>query len=247
MGTAGSGKTALTYSLSIYLEEKSEDFAILNLDPGVKEETLPYTADINIREFINVEEVMVKYNLGPNGALIASMDLMLNYVQQIRELIKDISPDILLIDTPGQMEIFAYRPTGPILLKQLLDFPEIRKAIIFLFDPFLCTFSPSSLLSALLLAESVYWRFEIPMVHVLSKIDLFPQDEIDRIIDMARNPSKILADEKFFYQKEKHSILTILLEKEDVLRKELIPTSAATGDGIFDLYMHLLNVWSETG
>lgn len=249
IGTAGSGKTALTHALSLYLEEKGEDFCILNLDPGVKDDSLPYTPDINVRDFVRVEDVMSYYDLGPNGAFIASMDLVLNHVEDLREQINDFSPDILLIDTPGQMEIFAYRPTGSILLNRLLDFPDIRKALVFIFDPFLCQVSPGTLLSTLLLAESVYWRFELPMVHVLSKIDLFESEIIDEIINLAKNPSKILVSEETFAIKhiEKSPLISTLLEKDEILRKELIPASSITGDGIFDIYSNLLNAWSETG
>ena len=249
VGTAGSGKTALTYALAVYLEDKNEDFAILNLDPGVKDSTLPYSPDLDIRNYVKVEDIMTKYDLGPNGALIASMDLILNYIDEIREQIKDFSPDILLVDTPGQMEIFAYRPTGPMLLNTMLDIADNRKAIVFIFDPFLCSTSPGSMLSTLLLAESVYWRFEIPIVHVLSKIDIFPSEDIRKILELAENPAKLLVYENEFFKDkiEKSPLLATMLQNEEILRKELIPVSSATGDGIFELYTHLLNVWSETG
>jgi len=249
IGTAGSGKTSLTYALSVYLEEKNEDYAIINLDPGIRDNTLPYAPDIDIRDYVRVEEIMAQYDLGPNGALIASMDLILNYVMEIREQVKDLAPDVLLIDTPGQMEIFAYRPTGPTIIDTLLSIEGTRKAVVFIFDPFLCTVSPGSLLSILLLSESVYWRFELPMVHVLSKIDLFPTEEIDKILELARAPAKIIVQEEQFFKSkiEKSPLITTILQNDIILRKELIPISATTGDGLFDLYMMLLNVWSETG
>lgn len=248
-GTAGSGKTALTHALSIYLEEKNEDYAILNLDPGVKDDSLPYNPDINIRDYLRVEEIMVQYDLGPNGAFIATMDLVINYLSEIKTQIVDLSPDFLIIDTPGQLEVFAYRSTGSIIVNNITDIPDARRAIVFIFDPFLCRVSPGTLLSSLLLAESIYWRFELPIVHALTKIDLFSDEEIDTLLDLLEHPSKILEKEKTFLSRhlEKSPLLSILVNQENILGKKLIPVSSITGDGIMDLYSNLLNVWSETG
>jgi len=247
-GTAGSGKTALTRALSIYLEEKNEDYAIMNLDPGVKDDSLPYSPDINIRDYIRVEDIMIKYDLGPNGAFIATMDLVINYLNELRQQIADLSPDYLIIDTPGQMEVFAYRATGSIIIDNITNFPDTRKAIVFIFDPFLCRVSPGTLISTLLLAESIYWRFELPVVYALTKIDLLDETEIDEILDLSEHPSKMLEKEKAFITRhiEKAPLLSVLINQERILGKKLIPVSSVTGEGIFDLYSNLLNVWSET-
>lgn len=247
-GTAGSGKTALTYALSIYLEEKNEDYAIMNLDPGVKEDSLPYSPDINIRDYLRVEEVMIKYDLGPNGAFIATMDLVVNYLSELRQQIIDLSPDYLIIDTPGQMEVFAYRATGSVIIDHITNFPDAKKAVVFIFDPFLCRVSPGALISVLLLAESIYWRFELPIIYVLTKIDLLDEIEIKEILDLSEHPSKIIEKEKSFMTRhiEKAPLLSILINQEETLGKRLIPVSSVTGEGIFDLYSNLLNAWSET-
>jgi len=246
LGTAGSGKSTLVGAFSTYLEEKDESYAILNLDPGVKEETLPYEPDINVRDHIRVEEIMEELNLGPNGALIASMDLIIQYIEDLKDEIIRLSPDVLLIDTPGQMEVFTYRRTGPLLLKTIFEgIPDVRQAIIFLFDPFLCE-PPTSLLSLILLSESVYWRFRLPIVHALTKIDAFPEEKIEEILKLAKNPSLIFSYEQPVERVE--SLLTpVILEREEVLTRELIPISSLTGEGIFDLYSNLLHAWSKSG
>ncbi len=248
VGTAGSGKTALTHALSIYLEEKGEDYAVLNLDPGVKDDSLPYYPDINIRDYIRVEDIMNRYDLGPNGAFIATMDLIVNYLNDIRNQIMDLAPDYLLIDTPGQMEVFAYRSTGSVVIDNITNFPDSRKALVFIFDPFLCKVSPGTLISTLLLSESIYWRFELPIINALSKIDLLDENEINEIIELATHPSRIIEKESSFLSRylEKSPLISVLVDREDVLGKKLIPVSSVTGEGIFDLFSNLLNVWSET-
>jgi GTPase SAR1 family protein len=62
----------------------------LNLDPGSK--TMPYVPDIDIRDYIVLDEVMNEYGLGPNGAMILSSDLMVNYLDDIKDEIDEYSP-----------------------------------------------------------------------------------------------------------------------------------------------------------
>ncbi|MHA1616878.1 MAG: ATP/GTP-binding protein [Candidatus Njordarchaeales archaeon] len=248
LGTAGSGKTMLTRSLADYLDDKGLDYAIMNLDPGVLTENLPYTPDIDVREFVRAEEVMNEYRLGPNGALIASMDLLANYIFDLQQKILEIKPEYLLVDTPGQMEIFAYRPSGPVIIENLFKMPDTRCAIVYLLDPFLCVYSPSALLSALLLVESVYWRFELPMLTALSKIDLLEEGVLEKLLKVIEEPSKLIVFKEIFQIKRDLSPLLAVIDKvQEIIAKDVIPVSAVTGEGIFDVFSNLLNVWSETG
>ncbi|RJS78636.1 GTPase, partial [Candidatus Bathyarchaeota archaeon] len=68
IGTAGSGKSLLTAAFSKWLKMTKQDVAVVNLDPGAL--TLPYSPDVDVREYIDVTNLMEEYNLGPNGALI---------------------------------------------------------------------------------------------------------------------------------------------------------------------------------
>ena len=247
LGTAGSGKSALTKSLGDYLDDKGEDFATMNLDPGTLDENIPYEADINIRNYVKAEEIMAKYKLGPNGAMIASMDLMVRYVENLREEITDIDPDYLLIDTPGQMEIFAYRPIGSLLLKSILSIPDTKTSLVFIFDPYLCTISPNTLLSMMFLSISVFWRFSLPQINVLSKIDLFDNETVEKIVEQVRNPIRIFDMIERYPLKNESLGLADLLKIENLFKIDIIPVSALTGDGMIDLFSELLNSWSETG
>ena len=248
IGTAGSGKTALTESLAFYINRKGEDVCILNLDPGVLSEELPYDPDIDVREFVRAEEIMKKYRLGPNGALIASMDLLLEHIHELRDRIREMDPEILLVDTPGQMEIFAYRLSGQAILREILNFPDTKVGLIYLLDPYLCTISPNTIMSVLLLASSIYWRFLIPTIYALTKIDLFDNRDINRLVEIIKAPSKIMDFMGDFpLGNEAAPWLSVITENEEILSKEIIPISAVTGEGMIDLYSELLNIWSETG
>ena len=46
---------------------------MLNLDPAVM--TLPFGANIDIRDTVRYKEVMKEYGLGPNGGILTSLNL----------------------------------------------------------------------------------------------------------------------------------------------------------------------------
>jgi hypothetical protein len=74
IGTAGSGKSLLTASFGEWLKMSKQDVAIVNLDPCALK--LPYSPDVDIRNHVDVGNLMEKYGLEPNGALIVAADLI---------------------------------------------------------------------------------------------------------------------------------------------------------------------------
>ena len=65
VGMAGSGKTALAAAYSQWLRSTDQDILVANLDPGAI--ALPYNPDIDARQYVDVEKLMLDYRLGPNG------------------------------------------------------------------------------------------------------------------------------------------------------------------------------------
>ena len=110
-GTAGSGKSLLTSKIHEYYTRNGAFTAILNLDPGVI--SLPYTPDIDIRDSVDIVSIMKQYDLGPNGALMMANDLIASKLDELQDEADKINPDYLIVDTPGQIELFAYRTSGP--------------------------------------------------------------------------------------------------------------------------------------
>jgi len=152
----------------------------MNLDPGVK--TTPYTPDIDIRDYIILEEVMEKYELGPNGGMILASDLMVNYLDDLKDEIDEYNPDWIIVDTAGQLELFAFRETGP-LIASALGFGDIQRSVCFLFDSNF-VLRPNGFISTLLLAASVQFRFRnISQINILSKVDLIDEDQIEMIVN----------------------------------------------------------------
>jgi GTPase SAR1 family protein len=182
VGMAGSGKSTLTAAYIEWLRDSDHDVLSVNLDPGVT--ALPYNPDIDARQYVDIEKLMLDYRLGPNGALIMASDLLADHLEEILGEIHEADPGLLLVDTPGQIELFAFREGGRFLAKELTDEDS---AVIYLMDaPF--ARSPLNFISNIFLAAAIYSRIGHPQVYALSKSDLLPEQDIDQIIAWATEP-----------------------------------------------------------
>ncbi|MHA1270417.1 MAG: ATP/GTP-binding protein [Candidatus Helarchaeota archaeon] len=233
IGTAGSGKSTLCNVLNQYINSQAEIESItVNLDPGTK--YLPYTPDIDIRDYINTDEIMLKYNLGINGGIIASVDMIINYINELKEEIESLRPEYILIDTPGQMELFAYRSIGNILISNLI---EDDGGIIYLIDPNLAK-EPDGYLSTLLLGLSVQIKFHIPLIYILSKIDILTNDELDNILDWSEKPDLLTfaLEESISGEKREFNILINEVLNKLNITGSLLPVSSMKPETILNLY-----------
>ncbi len=176
VGPAGSGKSTLTAELADTIESYGPSVARVNYDPAA--EKLPYDPEVDIRDYVSVEEFMEK-GLGPNGALIAAVDTSFAHVTEIRSKIDDINPDYVIIDTPGQLELFAYRVGGPVVVRAIIE--DRPSATVFLMDPMFFE-EPIGMVSILTLASSVAVRLQLPQVNVVSKADLLRREVLEEII-----------------------------------------------------------------
>ncbi len=241
IGTAGSGKSLLTASFASWLKMQKQDVATVNLDHGVL--NLPYNPDVDVRDYINVENLMEKHGLGPNGALVIAADLIAEEADRLGEEIESLKSDIVIVDTPGQMELFAFRASGPYIVNELTKEP---KAIVYLFDS-VFSLNPLNYVSNLFLSAAVYNRFFTSQLHVLSKCDLLPQEDVNRIVDWSANP---LALETSI--EETLSGTGRMLSRDMMraiyrlgLKFLLIPVSAKTKEGFVNLNAALLRFYNE--
>ncbi|MFW9938382.1 MAG: ATP/GTP-binding protein [Candidatus Thorarchaeota archaeon] len=246
MGTAGSGKSTLTGLLKDYVINRDPEITAitLNLDPGAK--TLSYSPDIDIRDYIILEEVMTEYSLGPNGAMILASDLMVNFLDDIKDEIDEYNPDWIFVDTAGQLELFAFRETGP-LIASSLGFGSIQRSVSFLFDSNF-VLRPNGFISTLLLAASVQFRFkQIPQINILSKCDLIDEDQIDMIVNWSQD---FRALEDSTSQRESGLIRELSMLISDVFIQlgsttELIPCTIKEEHGLDLLFAYLQRVFDS--
>jgi GTPase SAR1 family protein len=175
VGTAGSGKSTFAAAFAKWLELISGDALIVNLDPGA--EYLPYTPDVDIREWVRIKDIMEEHSLGPNGAQIVAADMIALNLDVLKDAIEPQGGDVVIYDTPGQIELFAFRESSEHTLRTLSEEP----ILVSLFDPVISK-TPQGFTSLLMLAATIQFRFQVPFVPVLTKVDMLEEEERDRIL-----------------------------------------------------------------
>ncbi|UCE91569.1 MAG: ATP/GTP-binding protein [Methanobacteriota archaeon] len=175
VGTAGSGKSALTGAFGQWVTNEGYDCITVNLDPGA--DSLPYEVDVDIRDWVRLSEVMKEYGLGPNGAQVLASDMLALNIAEVVDVIDGFDTDYALIDTPGQLELFAFRKSSQVVVEALS--PE-SSAAAFLFDPVLSK-DPNGFVTSMLLSTTVRLRLQLSFIPVLSKSDLLSEAEQDMI------------------------------------------------------------------
>ena len=242
-GTAGSGKSLLTSKLYEYYTKNGAFTAVLNLDPGV--ESLPYTCDVDVRDHVDIVSIMQQYDLGPNGALIMANDLIASKIDDVQNEVNTVNPDYLIVDTPGQIELFAYRSSGRFLVENLVS---EEKTNIFLFDGALVT-TPVNFVSIALLATSIRLRLNLPTINTVTKTDLIGS----KLRDILQWSTSLNSLENAIAKDADGDTYTLTA---NILRglnlggfaQGLIPISNVTGEGLVNLegsLSRILNLGEE--
>lgn len=242
-GTAGSGKSLLTSKLYDYYTKNGAFVAVLNLDPGV--ENMPYTCDVDVRDYVDIVSIMHQYDLGPNGAMIMANDLIAAKIDDIQNEVNRINPDYLIVDTPGQIELFAYRSSGRFFVENI---SSDEKTNIFLFDGALIT-TPVNFVSIALLATSIRLRLNLPTINVVTKTDLI-EDKLKEILQWSTNLSTLENAISKEADGDTYSLTTSILRGLNLggFAQGLIPISNVTGDGLVNLQgalSRILNLGEE--
>ena len=242
-GTAGSGKSLLTSKLYDYYTQNGAFVAALNLDPGV--ENIPYTCDIDVRDYVDLVSVMKNYDLGPNGALVMANDLIASKIDDIRNEVERVNPDYLIVDTPGQIELFAYRSSGRFIVENIT---AEEKTNIFLFDGALIT-TPINFVSLALLATSIRLRLNLSTINVITKTDVIG-GKLKEIIQWSSNIRSLENSIVKESDGETYTLATNILRGLNLsgFAQGLIPVSNQTGDGLVNLegaLSRILNLGEE--
>ncbi len=242
IGTAGSGKSTLASFFFDWLQKSNDELNIIsvNLDPGVK--WLPYSPDVDCRDYIDISDVMMKYNLGPNGALIASIDLLVTRIDEIKNELEEFHPDHVIIDTPGQIELFAFRSSGNLFVSSINPATSV---LVYLLDPNLCK-TPAGYISTLLLGANIQYRFMIPQIQVLSKADLLSEDELETFLNWSEDHFMLetaINDNTKGLRREMSIKIFQMLQDLGSLHS-LIPVSGINGMGMENLYAEISRILS---
>ena len=232
IGTAGSGKSTLTHLFQQWTELRGIDAITVNLDPGA--ESLAYKPDVDIRNWISLKEVMETPELGPNGAQIACADMVALNIEEIKEYIESFKTDYILVDTPGQLELFVFRESGKHIVESLN--PD-KSIIAYLIDPVLAI-NPSGFISHLLLSLSTNFRISKPQINILSKADILSKEKIEEIQIWSKDTSTlynaVMQENPSIFREMSEELLQVLQSFET--HTHLIPTGINDFMGISDLY-----------
>src|ERR687891_2121673 len=239
-GTAGSGKSLLTSRLLQWYKDRNSSAISLNLDPGSAD--LPYEPDVDVRNYIDINTLMSSYQLGLNGALIMASDMIATRLEDIQDEVSSLNADYVLVDTPGQIELFAFREGGPYFVSH---FQSDNKATLFIFDGILVS-SPINYVSISLLASSIKLRLKTPQVSVLTKRDLIIE-KIHGILEWSSSSTSL----ESALNNEKDTEYSLL--SKDLVRsmakggfmQSIIAVSSVTMSGMVNLSATLSRILSQ--
>jgi len=168
IGMAGTGKTSLMQRLSAHLHEKGTPPYIVNLDPAVT--YMPYGPNIDIRDTVDYKNVMKQYKLGPNGGILTACNLFATRFDQVIQLCESKTDvEYILVDTPGQIEIFTWSASGAIVTEAFASsFPT---SVVYVCDTPRCI-RPNVFMSNMLQAVSILYKCKLPMLLAFNKVDV---------------------------------------------------------------------------
>ena len=260
VGMAGSGKTSLLAQLQSSLEERSASspaYYCVNLDPATL--NVPYDVSIDIRDTVNYKQVMKQHKLGPNGAIMTSLNLFTTKFDQVMAILErraypndqqqqqepleetleqpDSKPmEYILVDTPGQIEAFTWSASGSIISESLASaFPTV---LCFVVDTARCAASPNTFMSNMLYACSMLYRTRLPLVVCFNKIDVVShQFCLDWMRDYESFQQALddMAESGGFYGSLTRS-MSLVLDEFYSNFANACGVSALTGDGVDEFW-----------
>ena len=227
---------------------------MINLDPAVFE--LPYEPHIDIRDTVNYKEVMKQYQLGPNGAILTSLNLFTTKFDQVLDLLAARSepkeptevtdgeekktPTHVIVDTPGQIEIFTWSASGAIITEALAaQYPTV---LLYLVDTPRCR-QPATFMSNMLYACSILFKTQLPMLLVFNKTDLDPADFCLEWMQDVLLFQEALAEDPSYMASMVQSMSLMLDEFYRQLRVAAV--SSLTGEGMDQFFEKLQEAVDE--
>lgn len=169
IGMAGSGKTTFVHRLYLHLQSCGKRVYPINLDPAVTK--VPYPTNIDIRDTVDYRKVMKDFVLGPNGAMITSLNLFATKFDQVIDVLERRASefDYVIVDTPGQIEVFNWSASGQIILDALaVSFPIVTAYVA---DTVRCR-NPTTFMSNMTYACSIMYKTKLPFMIVFNKTDV---------------------------------------------------------------------------
>jgi len=179
-GPAGTGKSTYCKTIQEYCATTKRSLYVGNIDPAA--EFFEYEASFDIKSIISVDEVMEQLSFGPNGGLVYCMEFLLENSDWLKdELDKFGDDDYVVLDCPGQIELYSHLPIMHNLVK-LLEMWGYRVISVYLVDA-LFVLEPAKFISGCLLSLSCMMQLEVPHINIVTKVDLADKEELEGILN----------------------------------------------------------------
>ncbi|KAK7752043.1 hypothetical protein SLS62_006007 [Diatrype stigma] len=195
MGPAGAGKSTFCAALITHLQLNRRSSFYINLDPAA--ESFEHTPDLDIRELISLEDVMEEMGLGPNGGLIYCLEFLMENLDFLTDALESLTEEyLIIIDMPGQIELYTHVPVLPALVRFLTRSGalDVRLCAAYLLE---ATFvvDRAKFFAGTLSAMSAMVMLEIPHLNVLSKMDLVKDQVRKKDLKRFLTPDVALLDD----------------------------------------------------
>ncbi|KAH7333887.1 hypothetical protein B0J17DRAFT_721116 [Rhizoctonia solani] len=246
IGMAGSGKTTFVQRINSYLRSAPSPTTgtprapyVINLDPAVA--NVPFEANIDIRDTVDYKEVMKQYNLGPNGGILTSLNLFTTKFDQVLSLVEKRSSEVdyIILDTPGQIEIFTWSASGAILTDALAAAGPA--CLVYIIDTPRCV-APATFMSNMLYACSILYKTRLPFIIVFNKTDVTPHEfAVEWMSDFEAFQAALAsrehrdADGEPTYMSSLMNSMSLVLD-EFYRHLKPVGVSSATGAGVADFF-----------
>ena len=175
IGPAGSGKSTYCKIIQDHAYNNKRIIKVINLDPVA--EKFKYKCDLDIRELININDVMNKQKLGPNGALLYCMEYLYDHIDFLDDYFNNNGDNMYyLIDCPGQLELYSHSD----IMKKITNYLKkngFSIVSIFCLD---CTFlqEQSKFISGNVLSLATMIQMELPHLTIMTKCDLISKTQL---------------------------------------------------------------------
>jgi GTPase SAR1 family protein len=208
----------------------------VNMDPAVQR--VPFAASIDIRETVDYKQVMQQYKLGPNGAIMTSLNLFATRFDQVLDILEQRAADPelrlshLFFDTPGQIEVFTWSASGMIITETLaLKFPTV---LLYVVDTPRAS-NPTTFMSNMLYACSMLYKTNLPLVVVFNKTDVAPAEFAKEwMSDFEKFQEALDTERDQNYMTSLNRSMGLVLD-EFYRNLRAVAVSSATGAGISEL------------
>lgn len=187
LGMAGSGKSTFCHRLYAWISEKhlrlnrntglNDEVFGVNLDPAAISTKMPLHYDI--REKVDIHDLMLKKKLGPNGAILTALNLFVAQIDGLISQIDSTRPRYTIIDTPGQIEMFTTSVSGEILVRCFSQDPKTDVRLLYVVDGERGQ-SPQCFISNMLFATSVLYRYGQSVHVIVNKADVEGAEVIEK-------------------------------------------------------------------